>query len=121
MTDSSLGDLAPEDLTFIVNGSEEQLFAAAGRALLDGGAGFGSRDDGHNARFGRDWVEAKLEQLRPIVCSPGVVDEVGGDLTNDILTLLPMLAIHLGGDALLTAIVAGILLRRGITAFCAVN
>ena len=89
--------------------------------MLGAGHGFGGRDDEHNQAFARDWLESRLDALRPVLCADEVFRDLGGDLTNDILTLLPLLATQLDGNSLLAAIIAGILLRRGLARFCAAS
>lgn len=113
------GELSPNELAWIVSAPEDELLGAAGGILLGGGHGFGGRDDEQNRNFAREWLDARLEALRPVLCADEVFRDLGGDLTNDILTLLPLLATQLDGNALLAAIVAGIVLRRGLARFCA--
>lgn len=112
------GRVSEEDLAWITLQPEGQLFDTIGGILLGGGQGFGSRDDGQNGMFARDWFESRIEGLRSVLCSHDVFQSLGGDLTNDILTVLPLLVSQLEGDALLAAIVAGIVLRRGLADFC---
>jgi hypothetical protein len=116
--DATAEDLTPDELAWIASAPEDQLLGAAGGILLGEGHGFGGRDDEHNRNFASEWLESRLEQLRPILCADELFRDLGGDLTNDILTLLPLLATQLDGNALLAAIVAGIVLRRGLARFC---
>ncbi|KJC65725.1 hypothetical protein [Agreia bicolorata] len=121
MTPIDLEDnaLTPEALTWIRSASEDQLLSVAGSILIGDGRGFGGRDDEQNRHFASEWIEARLEALRPVLCTNNLIQGLGGELTNDILTLVPLLATHLDGNALLTAIVACIVLRRGLAQFCA--
>lgn len=117
--DLAQGELTPDELAWIASAPEEQLLGAAGGILLGDGHGFGGRDDEQNRNFAKDWLESRLEALRPMLCADEVFRDLGGDLSNDILTLLPLLATQLDGNTLLAAIVAGIVLRRGLARFCA--
>lgn len=116
--DAMVEDLSPDELAWIASAPEEELLGAAGGLLLGEGHGFGGRDDEQSRSFARDWLESRLDQLRPVLCADEVFRDLGGDLTNDILTLLPLLATQLDGNSLLAAIVAGIVLRRGLARFC---
>ena len=72
--------------------------------------------------------------MRPVVYEPGLAEREGlmvperqriaaaavaGIEANDILMIVPILAARLDGNLLLAAIVAGIVFRRGLAAFCA--
>lgn len=113
--------ISPEELSWIASASEGELLGAAGGILLGDGHGFGGRDNEQSRSFARDWLDARMESLRPVLCSNEVFRELGGDLTNDILIVLPLLAAQLDGNLLLAALVAGIVLRRGLARFCAGN
>jgi len=86
----------------------DALYGAAGGILVGDGLGFGGRDEEQNRRFGRDWFESRSKTLRSTLCGNVVARDLSGDLANDILMIVPILAARLDGNLLLAAIVAGI-------------
>lgn len=120
-SDHTQNEVTLTQLGWITSASEAELFGVAGGILLGDGLGFGGRDDEQNGSFARDWFDARIEGFRAAICTSELFRGLGGDLANDILTLVPVLAPGLDGNSLLAAIVAGIVLRRGIAQFCALG
>lgn len=89
-----------------------------GQVLTGDGVGFGGRDVARLASAARDWFDARVESFRLIVCTDDLISGLGGDLTNDLLTLAPALLPQLDGNELLAFLAAAIILRRGIARFC---
>jgi hypothetical protein len=111
-------DFSYADVEWALTASDADLFARAGSILLGSGLGVGSGDPGHNRDFFRDWWDARMDAIRSVVCTQSVVRGLGGDMNDDIVTLVPIVLDSVDGHVQAAVIVAAIIVRRGITSFC---
>ncbi|MGV9676419.1 hypothetical protein ACWDSJ_14155 [Nocardia sp. NPDC003482] len=96
---------------------EEELLAALGSYLLGDGFGAGPQDEDGNRRFGRQWFDERIDSFREAVCGSRIASQLTGDFTADVAAVASLLPF--GSDKLLALTVAAIIVRRGVTQFCA--
>lgn len=108
------------DIKWILQADEDELFGHLGRQLLGGGLGVGPEDDYESQRFGKEWFDARLTQFRTVICAQPFIRDLSGDLTGDIVDIAALILPLAGNQQLLALTVAGIVVRRGVIAFCQV-
>jgi hypothetical protein len=111
-----------QDLTFLWEAPEENLFEALGAALLGEGIGFGVEDPFRRRRFGERWFKEHLNEIRQRICGdPGVRslldDRVGGQMM-DLATVVGAMAGVCGSHHDAATVLAVIVVRRGVDALC---
>lgn len=100
--------------------SEDRLFQQLGTELLGDGKGFGGEDLDRARRFAQQWFEDRSARLRTEVCSAKSVQlflqDGRGDLFTEAAVVIDALQAMRGHPAM--SVVAAILIRRGLQAFC---
>jgi len=109
------------DLRWYLSADEDELFAKLGSHLLGDGLGVGPGDEEEAQRFGKAWFDARLEDLRSLVCEQAVVKQLSGDLSGDLVDVAALVLPLVGNQQLLALTLAGIIVRRGIASFCKVG
>ena len=114
MTDDALS------LTDLFAYDDDMLLEELGRSLIGPGFGFGPGDMDRFRRIALEWLAGHAEQLRKRVCNNTVVqaisnDELGGKV-SDAAVVADAISSMLGRPS--ASIVAVILVRRGLAAFC---
>jgi hypothetical protein len=102
----------------IANTDLDTLYTQLGQLLLGSGLGMGEQDPEETNRFGRKWIDARLNDLRSQLCDKPLVKELGNNLTGDIVEVAAIIASSLNNNQLLALTVSGILVRRGIEKIC---
>lgn len=106
------------DVMWFLQADEDELFAKLGRQLLGDGLGVGPDDEDESQRFGKAWFDSRVTEFRTVVCAHPFVKELSGDLTGDLVDIAALVLPFVGNHQLLALTVSGIIVRRGVTAFC---
>lgn len=100
---------------------EDELLAELGRQLLPNGIQLGLEDFDRARKFAVNWLESRSDQIRQDICgNPATIallDKESADMLGDI-TMVASLITSLSGHPGAAALVAIILMRRGLKAFC---
>jgi len=103
-----------------LNGSSErELFAALGAELLGKSLGAGGQDNDEYRRFGEQWFADRIDQVRQVICGTRVAKELSGDFSGDVVDIAALTLPMTGNNQLLALTIAAIVLRRGLSNFCA--
>ncbi|MBV7706845.1 hypothetical protein NOVA_29075 [Nocardia nova] len=97
----------------------DELYALLGSEIVGDGWGAGAEDDEEHRRFGIRWFEDHLDDIRGRVCGSIIATELKGDLATDITTIASAELPFASDNQKLAVLIAAIILRRGLTAFCA--
>jgi hypothetical protein len=119
MVDDAMADNALS-LTDLFAYDDDMLLEELGRSLIGPGFGFGPGDMDRFRRIALEWLVGHAEQLRQQVCKNTVLqvisdDELGGKV-SDAAVVADAISSMLGRPS--ASIVAVILVRRGLAAFC---
>lgn len=101
--------------------SDDELYAVLGAALLGEGLGLSPEDADEFRRFGREWFANKHRELQRRICHHDRVQDLLGTTGSD--RLLDAGAIYeilrrLGDDSVNAAVLAVLVARVGLGAFC---
>ncbi len=97
---------------------ERALFAALGAEVLGQSLGAGAQDNDEYRRFGQQWFEDRVDQIRQAVCGTRVAKELSGDFPGDVIDVAALTLPLAGSNQLLALTIAAIVLRRGVATFC---
>lgn len=98
--------------------NERELFAALGSELLGEGLGAGAQDDEEYRRFGQQWFEDRIDQIRQAICGTRVANELSGDFPGDVVDIAALALPFTGNNQLLALTIAAIVLRRSVATLC---
>lgn len=118
-----VGDAMADDalpLTELFAYDNDMLLEELGRNLIGRGFGFGPGDMDRFRRIALEWLSGHAEELRQQVCNNTAVkaitdDKLGGQV-SDAAVVADAISSMLGRPS--ASIVAVILVRRGLAAFC---
>ncbi|MEV6360548.1 hypothetical protein [Nocardia asteroides] len=97
----------------------DDLYALLGNEVLGEGWGASAEDDEERRRFGSRWFEDRVDAFREKICGGKVAAELTGDLSSDIVTIASLELPFANDNQKLAVIIAAIIARRGLAAFCA--
>jgi hypothetical protein len=119
MVDDEMAD-AGLSLTDLFTYDHDLLLEELGRNLVGPGFGFGPGDIDRFRRIAIEWLAGHAEQLRQKVCINTAVQAITndelGDKISDAAVVADAISSMLGRPS--ASIVAVILVRRGLAAFC---
>ncbi|GGX25360.1 hypothetical protein GCM10010297_53190 [Streptomyces malachitofuscus] len=105
-----------------LNKTDDALYELLGSSLLGHGLGVSSEDPDHARRFGREWFDRQLPELRRRVCGHerlrGAHGASASDRAVDALALYEILG-DFGGSPTHAALVAVLVVRIGVGTLCA--
>lgn len=95
-----------------------ELELAAGAILVGEGLGVGSVDPGSKRRAFRSWLREKEQEIQRRLCPNPVLRDLTGNSAQDVAAIATLL-MPIATDHQLALLLAAILVRTGVTAFCA--
>jgi hypothetical protein len=108
------------DLTNLLDMDDEELHGELGAALMGEGTDFGVRDLAEFAAFARRWLRDRSPELRSGLCGRREIRAMRSlaraDTAVEVATVADVLASWYGMPT--AAIIAVILVRRGLNALC---
>jgi hypothetical protein len=102
--------------------TDDELYELLGADLLGDGLGISPEDKDERRRFGKQWFDNKRRDLQRRICHhdkvKGLLGNSASDLAIDAAAIYETLQ-NLGEDAVNAAVLAVLVARVGLGAFCA--